>query len=419
MRNELQHSKGGTSVNDVHARNGRDSQILDSGDGVLPVATEIVATEIVASEIVATVIRVHNGPISGIVASPDGGRLLVTNYGSDTVSVIDTDTCRVVETVDGVNEPYAIAMGGSDPDRAYVTTVSPAYDSIAVIDVPTNAVTATHPLALSVSDLAVSADGRYVYASRNGVRGADVVVLDTTTGGVEVIDLPEAAEGSEASAITTECVRVSPDGARLYVGTNGPAGGRLVVFGAKSDDATTGRTRWRKKGSKKSTRPGAVAQTGWSVLATIAIGLPIRDVALSPNGATAYVASCGVDCDAVVDVVDTRKNKITGTRKIAEIGGILTGMTLSGDGDRAYLVSDDRITVLCTLTHDVTGTLRVAQPSCVVESQDGKNLYIADYSGAVIVAPVASAVVAIGSDIDSEAAEWAVPELLAYEPALA
>jgi YVTN family beta-propeller protein len=404
-------------VNDVNGRNGRDSQALDSGDAGFPVVVEI---------------PVNNGPISGIVASPDGSRLLVTNYGSDTVSVIGTDTCRVLETVDGINEPYAIAMGGADPDHAYVTTVSRAYDSIAVIDMPTNTVTATHPLALSVSDLAVSADGRYVYASRNGVRGADVVVLDTTTGRVEVIDLLETSEASSASSgpsgpgITTACVRVSADGARLYVGTNGPAGGRLVVLGAKSDDSATGRTRWRKKGSKKSTRSGeAAAQTGWSVLATIAIGLPIRDVALSPNGANAYVASCGVDCDAVVDVVDTRKNKITGTRKIGEIGGILTGMTLSGDGDRAYLVSDDGITVLCTLTHDVTGTVRVTQPSCVVESPDGKYLYIADYSGAVIVAPVASAIAAIASDVESEAetsdtpAEWAVPELLAYEPALA
>ena len=93
----------------------------------------------------------------------------------------------------------------------------------------------------------------------------------------------------------------------------------------------------------------------------------------------------------MVDVVDTRTNKITGTRKIAEIGGLLTRLTLSGDGDRAYLVSDDRVTMLCTLTQDVIGTVNVAtQPSCVVESPDGKYLYIADYSGTVTVAPIAS-----------------------------
>jgi len=156
------------------------------------------------------------------------------------------------------------------------------------------------------------------------------------------------------------------------------------------------------------------------VIGTVEIGLPIRDVALSPNGAIAYVASCAPD-SAVIDVIDTRTGKITGTRKIGEIGGILTGLTLSGDGDRAYLVSDDSITVLCTLTHDVIGTVGVTnQPSCVVESPDGKHLYIADYSGVVTAAPVAS-IAALGVENPAHgsdtSADWAMPELLKSEPA--
>ncbi|MXI79799.1 hypothetical protein GR254_04375, partial [Mycobacterium tuberculosis] len=39
----------------------------------------------------------------------------------------------------------------------------------------------------------------------------------------------------------------------------------------------------------------------------------------------------------------------------------LTGI----DADRAYLVSEDRVTVLCTRTHDVIGTIRTGQPSPV------------------------------------------------------
>jgi hypothetical protein len=79
--------------------------------------------------------------------------------------------------------------------------------------------------------------------------------------------------------------------------------------------------------------------------------------------------------------------------------------------------------VLCTLTHDVVGTVAVTnQPSCVIESPDAKFLYIADYSGAVTVAAVAS-VVALG--IESAAPEtqiptdWITPELVHHEPALA
>jgi YVTN family beta-propeller protein len=372
-------------------------------------------------------IPVHNGPISGIATTPDGSRLMVTNYGHNSVSIIDTDSCRVLETVDGVDEPFAIAMGGVDADRAYVSSVSRAYDSIEVIDVFTNTVIATYPLALSLSDLAVSADGKYVYASRNGARCADVAVLDTITDRVEVIDItgPSGVPGT-----TTERVRISSDGSRLYVGTNGPAGGRLVVIGAGAeadDDAgrSGGRGRWRRKKSTPTRGKTAqtVSQTGLGVIGTVEIGLPVRDVAVSPDGAVAYVASCGPELGAVVDVIDTRTNKIAGTRKIGEISGILTGMTLSRDGDRAYLVSDDSITVLCTLTQDVIGTVRVTkQPSCVVESPDGKCLYIADYSGAVTVTPVASAapltIEGAAHQGDASAA-WVMPELLKYEPALA
>jgi len=238
-----------------------------------------------------------------------------------------------------------------------------------------------------VSDLVVSPDGKYVYASRNGVGDADVAVLDTATGRVDAIVLPTQR------GTTAECVRVSPDGGRLYVAANGPSGGRLVV----------------------------IAMHGWHVIDTVEIGLPIRGVAVSPGGTIAYVASCAPDWSAVVDVIDTRTAKITGTRKVGEITGVLTGLTLSGDGDRAYLVSDDSVTVLCTLTYDVIGSVEVAnEPSCVIESVDEKYLYIADHSGNITVAPV-DPIVGSGAatwELESRSsAGYVVPELRQYEPA--
>jgi YVTN family beta-propeller protein len=335
-------------------------------------------------------ISVQNGPISGIVASPDGSRLMVTNYGGDSVSIIDTDSCRLVETVPCVQEPFAIAAGGPDaiaPDRVYVSSVSGAYDSVEVIDVSTNTVVATHPLALRVSDLAVSADGRFVYASRNGNDSADVAALHTTTGRVEVVDIG-------GPGTTTQCVRTSPNAGLVYVGTNGPAGGRLVVLAHPGD-------------------------TPLRVIAVVEIGMAVRDVAISPDGAVAYVASCCPELGAVLDVIDVRTHQVTSTRKLGEISGNLTGCTLSRDGDRAYLVGDDGITVLCTLTQDILGTVAVTgQPSCVVESPDGTRLYLADYSGAVIVTPVPFAIEGATHRGDVSA-EWVMPELLQYAPALA
>lgn len=384
----------------------------------------------VAPGAVLVEIPVNNGPISSIAASHDGKRLMVTNYGRDSVSVIDTDTYRVLETMEGVNEPFAIAVGSEDANRAYVSIVSAAYDSIGVIDLSTNMVIATHPLALSVSDLVVSPDGKHVYASRNGARGADVAVLDTEKERVEMIDLAHLSDLFNAPGTTAESVRVSCDGSRLYVGTNGAAGGQVVVIGTpEASDQDTDRegSRWRRKNSKKSSGSDR-GHAGLRVIDTVQIGLPIRDVALSPDGVVAYVASYGAGLGAVVDVIDTRTNKIANTRKIGEMGGILTGLTLSGDGERAYLVSDHSVTVLSTLTFDVIGTLGVAmQPSCVVESPDGKCLYIADYSGTVTVAPIGSTIPSgappaiEGAAHQSDASShWGIPELLLqYEPVLA
>ena len=74
-------------------------------------------------------------------------------------------------------------------------------------------------------------------------------MLDTATGQVRVIDI------ATAPGTTTECVRVSPDGTRVYVGANGPSGGQLMVIetAARADQAalaetsSKSRSSWRRK----------------------------------------------------------------------------------------------------------------------------------------------------------------------------
>lgn len=366
----------------------------------------------VASEIpvtptapVVVAIPVRKGPIGDIATSADGKRLVVTNCADDSVSVIDTETRRVIETVNGVSEPSAIVLAGN---LAYVSTVTTSYDSVEVLDVSTGTVVGAHPLALNVSDVAVSPDAKWVYAGRNGVHGADLAVLDTTTDRVEVIDI------AGASGTTIECVRASADGT-LFLGINGPVGGRVVAIetGARRGRADKARS-WRRK-----------PQSGPHVVGAVEIGSAVRDVAISPDGGTAYVASCGVDFGAVVDVIDTRTSTITSTRKISEIGGLVTRLSLSGDGDRAYLISEDRVTVLSAATQDVVATIRVDQPSCAVESADGQRLYIADYAGSITVAALEG--IALEADLDvadaalesADSVDWHLRDLLQRERALA
>ncbi len=332
-------------------------------------------------------INAGRGAVSGMAISPDGNVLMTTHFGDDSVSLIDTANGAVALTVIDVEESFAVAMSNS---RAYVSSVSAEHDSVLAFDTESSEIVAEYPLAFNVTDLAVSPNGRHLYAGRTDVEGADVAILDTKTGKEDSVRIAGTA------GTTTGCVRVSPEGRRLYVAANGSSTAQLVMVDAV-----------RKR-----------------VLNAVEIVSPIRDIALSPDGTTAYVGSAGPDFGTVLDIIDTRTSTVTATHKIGDVAGLLAQLTVSRDGERAYLVGDQNVTVLSTATQDVIGSIEVAgDPSCAIESPDGKRLYIADYAGTVTVLEIA--VAAAPADVPAADDEltaprpWAVPDLLLLEPTLA
>jgi YVTN family beta-propeller protein len=295
-------------------------------------------------------VAVRRGPI-GDIARTDTGTLVVTNYGDDTVTLLDADTLAVSGVVGVPGEPFAVAAAD---DRAFVSTSSAVFDAVSVIDTYTNTLVATYTLAFSVGALAASPDGKRVFAGRTGDGRVDVAVIDVTAERVGTIDV------GTGPGIGIDAVQVDPTGKRLFVATTDARTSALVVI-----DVETAR----------------VAQR-------VAVDAPIRDIALGDRAV--YILTSDRVRGGAVQIVD-----LSAGRVVDAIGlgvGAPTRLTMSDDKTRAYIVDYDNVTVLCTLTHKIVNAVQVtARPSCVAIDSDHSRLYVADCTGEVSAFSTASA----------------------------
>lgn len=140
-----------------------------------------------------------------LAVSPDGARLVVSNWCGFDVSVIDTETDTELGRVDVGRHPRGIAIR-SDSRYAYVTVMGEA--RIDVIDLESlNVVNAIRDAAGSTPrHLILSADDRFLFVSNH--RMNSVRKIDLSTG--EVVGV--ASTGTE-----TRTMAIADDGASLYV----------------------------------------------------------------------------------------------------------------------------------------------------------------------------------------------------------
>jgi YVTN family beta-propeller protein len=142
------------------------------------------------------------GPL-GVVVSPDGGRVYVTDGQSDVVSVIDAASNTVAATAPVGNSPLGVAVS---PDGAHVYVVNSSDDNVSVLDTATNTVTATVGVGPAPFGVAVTPDGSRVYVTN---RNSDSVSVIRTTDNTVATTVPvgDVPVG----------VSVTPDGARVYI----------------------------------------------------------------------------------------------------------------------------------------------------------------------------------------------------------
>jgi YVTN family beta-propeller protein len=160
---------------------------------------------------VAATIPVAFSPY-GAVVSPDGSELYVAS-AAGTVSVIDTASNTVVDTIGGLGNSYFLDV---TPDGSQLLVADYSGGNVFVIDTATRAIVDTYATGNGPFVVNITPDGTKAYATSGS--GNVAVAIDLGTGTMT----PIAGTGANGD------VAFLPDGSRAYF-TNWNTGGVLVV----------------------------------------------------------------------------------------------------------------------------------------------------------------------------------------------
>ncbi len=260
----------------------------------------------------------------------------VANYGSGTVSVLDTQTNQVVGAPIGVGtEPEAIAI---IPNGKYAYVVNNGSDDVSVIDTETNQVAGSIEVGSEPVAIAITPDGESAYVVNSGSN--DVSVIDTQTNQVAgSVELGKRPWG----------IAITPNGKRAYVSVDGPQAVAVID-----------------------------TETNQVIGAPIGVGTTPIPIAITPDGKRAYVANYEENS---VSVIDTETNAVIGSP--IKVGIEPWGISISPDGRRAYVANEqeESVSVIDTETNAVIGApIKVgSEPYVVTITPDGKTAYVANF----------------------------------------
>ncbi len=267
--------------------------------------------------------------------------VLVTNFDSNTVSVIEISSNTVFRTIPVGLQPRSVEIT-PDGSRAYVINfVAPnVQSSFSVIAMSTLTVVNTFGVGTSSFgtrpfEMAITPDGTRIYASREFP--SDVVVIDTATN--TVIDT--FLDGGRPRGVA-----ITPDGTRAY------------VVGSNTDSVS-------------------VVDTATNVtIQSVAVGdLPFH-AAVTPDGTRVYVANA---LSNFVSIIDVATSAVTGT--VPTIGGTFW-VAITPDGTRAYVphgTASNSVSVIDTSSNTIVDNITVGSvPLKIAITPDGTRAYVTD-----------------------------------------
>jgi YVTN family beta-propeller protein/VCBS repeat-containing protein len=368
------------------------------------------------------------GPLPvGVAVSPDGTRVYVTHQGGS-VSVIALEpTAAVNDAPVAVGDTATVAEGGSttisvlanDTDAegtidttSVVIVQQPAYGSASV--------NAGGTITYVSNGAEVTSDSfTYTVADNSGASSNTATVTVTVTA---VNDAPVAGTPAftvtnvnTASGVVTGTVSVTdvdgpglsyvlsgaPDPAVGVVVVNAGTGGwtftptgaaRLAAYsGAGADSVDFAVTASDGQDSVVVTVSATIEGAEAAVTGSIAVGSNPSWLAVSPDGARAYVSNL---FDGTVSVIDTATNTVIDTDagvagvNAISVGGSAWDMALSPDGTRLYVTKQNNstVSVIDTTTYTLVDADPAAagvnpisvggQPWGLAVSPDGTRVYV-------------------------------------------
>ena len=255
-----------------------------------------VSVIVTATNTVTATVSVGITPF-GIVVNSKGTKLYVTNWGSNTVSVINASN-NITATVPVGSEPKGIAL---NPEETKVYVANTNSTTVSVIDTATNTVTATVPVGKSPLGVAVNSAGTKVYVTNYGSN--TVSVIDTATNTVTAT----VPVGSVPTGVT-----VNPFGSKVYVANSGS--NTVSVINTTTNTVTTtvkvGRSPFGVAIVAGSTlyvtnsleNTVSVINTATdAVTATVPVGMNPIGVGVNPSRSKVYVANHGSNTVSVID----------------------------------------------------------------------------------------------------------------------
>jgi YVTN family beta-propeller protein len=270
----------------------------------------LVPTTTTVDDVIGTV--AVGGAGKTVTVSPDGSIAYTAVPESDIVIPIEADNLRTYESIGVGDNPVAIVM---HPEGTYAYVANFGSASLSIIDTDPNSpdfhkVTSTLVVGANPVDVAVMPDGSRVYVANSGSNSLSVVDGDSSSAAHNTVIGTVSVTGG------AKTVTVSPDGTTIYVGTDsGIQVLESLGYSVIGTVATTGSAKTVTVSPDGTllyvvttegevlivdVEPGSTTQN--SVIGTVATTGGTKTVTVSPDGSLAYLVQNDSDEVIVVNV---------------------------------------------------------------------------------------------------------------------